>query len=294
VSVDFNVSSLAGGLETHGDLEGIVDPPLETSEGTNHDDTGAETVPETVEANAGIDLTSGATLLVHDGDHSVSWVRHNSAENTSPVTSQEGDHKLHVLGVGFTWGSEDVLIQGTNGLLESDELHDGVWDLSAPEWGDTLVHQAPATFGHHLWPAFTHGGWEGTLVGGLDSDFHSLEWAESDVSNELSAGRGDGETNSLVLGSVLLTDGKFVDIFEDLVETELAEALSTVADEGWDPAVGVALNTFLGLKDLEALGNAWVHLWVSLLTALDDIKWADGGVGEAASEDTASHALGVV
>lgn len=66
---------------------------------------------------------------------------------------------------------------------------------------------------------------------------YSLEWAKSHIGNELSAGGRDGETNSLVLGGVLLTDGPFVDIFEDLVEAELAEALGTVADQGWDPTL---------------------------------------------------------
>ena len=31
-----------------------------------------------------------------------------------------------------------------------------------------------------------------------------------------------------------------------------------------------------------------------LLTALDNIEWADGGVGKTAGEDTAGHALSVV
>ena len=163
-------SSLAGGLETHGDLEGIVDPPLETGEGTDHDDTGAETVPEAVEADAGVDLADGVALLVHDGDHGVSWVRHDSAENTSPVTSHEGDHELGALGVGVTWSSEHVSVQSTHSLLESDELHDGVWDLSAPEWDNTLVQEAPAALVHHSGPALTQGGGEGALVRGLNPD----------------------------------------------------------------------------------------------------------------------------
>lgn len=66
---------------------------------------------------------------------------------------------------------------------------------------------------------------------------YSFEWAKGNVSDELSAGGGHGETDGLVLGGVVLTDGVLVDIFEDLVETELAEALGTVADESWDPTL---------------------------------------------------------
>jgi len=230
-------SSLAGGLETACNLEGIVDPPLETGEGTNHDDTGNETLPQAGEADSGVDLAGSATLLVHDGDHGVSWVRHNSAEDTSPVTGHEGDHKLEVLGVGLTWGGEDVGVQEADGSLESDELHNGVWDLSAPQWHNTLVETVPALGLHDLWPALTEGSWEGALVRGLDSNFDSFEWAKSNISNELGASGGDSETNSLVLGGVLLTDGPLVDIFEDLVEAELAEALGTVSNESWEPAL---------------------------------------------------------
>ena len=66
---------------------------------------------------------------------------------------------------------------------------------------------------------------------------YGFEGAQSDVSDELGASRGHGETNSLVLDGVLLTGGKLEDIFEDLVETELAEALSTVTNESWEPSL---------------------------------------------------------
>lgn len=36
------------------------------------------------------------------------------------------------------------------------------------------------------------------------------------------------------------------------------------AGEEFETYVGVALDALLGLEDLEALPDAWVHLWVSL------------------------------
>lgn len=66
---------------------------------------------------------------------------------------------------------------------------------------------------------------------------YSLEGCERDVGDELSAGRGHGETNGLVLDSVFLAGGELEDILEDLVESELAEALSSVADQGGEPAL---------------------------------------------------------
>jgi hypothetical protein len=158
-------------LETTGNLEGVVDPPLETSEGTNHDDTSTETVPETGETDSSVDLTDGTTVLIHDRYHGVSGVGDDSAEDTSPVTGHESDHKLEVLGVALTRSSEHISVQGSHGLFESDELHNGVGDLSAPEGNDTLVETVPALRLHDLGPAFTEGSGEGTFIGGLNSDF---------------------------------------------------------------------------------------------------------------------------
>ena len=44
-------ASSSGGCESDHGLEAIVDPPLKTSEGTNHDDSGHETSPETLESD---------------------------------------------------------------------------------------------------------------------------------------------------------------------------------------------------------------------------------------------------
>lgn len=159
-------------METACNLESVVDPPLETSKRADHDDTGTETVPEAFEADAAVNLANRAALLVHNGNHGVSGVRHDSAENTSPVASKEGDHQLSVLGVGFAGSGEDVLVESTDSLLKSDELDDGVRDLSAPQWHDTLVEAWPAFRLHDLWPSLAEGGWEGTFVRGLDSDFN--------------------------------------------------------------------------------------------------------------------------
>jgi len=281
-------------LETASNLEGIVDPPLETGKSTNHDDTGTKTSPETIESNSGVDLTNSATLLVHDTNHSVGGVRHNSAENTSPVTSHECDHELEVLGVGFTRCSENVRVEESYGSFESDELHNSVGDLSAPERNDTLVEEGPATLSHHLGPAFSESLGEGALISSLDSNFDSFEGAKRDISDEFGAGGGDSETNGLVLGSVFGTDDTLVNILENFVETELAEALSTVSDEGGEPAVGETFKSLGSVDDFETIGDALVHSGVSLFTALDNIEGANSSVSETAGEDTASHAFHVV
>lgn len=69
---------------------------------------------------------------------------------------------------------------------------------------------------------------------------YSFEGCEGDVGDELSAGGGDSETNSLVLDSVLLTGSCLEDVFEDFVEAELAKALSSVSDKSGEPTLKIA------------------------------------------------------
>ena len=163
-------SLAASGCEADGHLEGVVDPPLETGERTNHEDSGTETLPETLEADVSVDLASGATLLVHDGDHRVSGVRDDSAEDTGEVTGHEGDHELSGLGVGALGGGEDVLVEGLHGVLEGAELDHGVGDLTGPERLEASVEAVPALSVHDLWPSLAGSLGESALFRGLHAD----------------------------------------------------------------------------------------------------------------------------
>ena len=125
-------------LETNCSLEGIVEPPLETSEGTNHDDSCAESSPESFESDFFVNLadiiSKGALSLdgVEFRDHGVGRVRDDSAEDTSAVSGHECDGELLTLRV-FTSGlGEDLCVEELNDLLECNELHNGVRDLSHP------------------------------------------------------------------------------------------------------------------------------------------------------------------
>jgi hypothetical protein len=196
-----NCSLSSGSLETASDLEGVVDPPLESGEGSHHEDSGTKSVPETLESDFLVDLSHGATSLVDDGDHGVSGVRHNSAEDTSPVSGQESDHELGVLGVvRFSLG-EDVGVHVLDSGLEGGELHNSVGDLSHPERLDSLVHGGPATLSEHDRPCFSKGLGEGANIRGLHSDLdlyiinkkkisrtYGLHGAQKAVGNDFSAG----------------------------------------------------------------------------------------------------------
>ena len=162
-----------GGGESASNLEGIVDDPLEASKGTNHEDSGTKTLPESSESNLSIDLLdlghSGTTSssLVEDGDHGVSWMGNNGAENTGNVTRHESDHKLGALGVGALWLGEYGRVEFSDNLLESDELDNGVWNLSSPKWLKTLVESSGTLSGLNLLVTGKGGSWELTLVGSL-------------------------------------------------------------------------------------------------------------------------------
>ena len=133
-----------GGSESHSSFESVIDPPLETGEGTNHEDSGAKTSPETSHTDFGVDLrhiftqSSFGFDIVQLGHHSVGGVTHDGAENTGQVTRGEGNAQLSSLGVFILGLGKDILIELFNNIFESDELHHGVRHLTAPEGNQTL------------------------------------------------------------------------------------------------------------------------------------------------------------
>lgn len=64
---------------------------------------------------------------------------------------------------------------------------------------------------------------------------YSLPWAEEAIGNDLSTGRGNGETESLIFSDSLLgSHSTSVDILEHFIESEFTESLEGVTDPGWD------------------------------------------------------------
>ena len=96
-----------------------------------------------------------------------SWMGNNGAENTGNVTRHESDHKLGALGVGALWLGEYGRVEFSDNLLESDELDNGVWNLSSPKWLKTLVESRGTLSGLNLLVTGKGGSWELTLVGSL-------------------------------------------------------------------------------------------------------------------------------
>ena len=150
---------------------------MKAGEGTDHENSGSETLPESIESDLSIDLLDlgkGAAIsslsLVEDGDHGVSWMGNEGAEHTGNVTGHESNHKLSSLAIGVLWRSENRAVEFLHNLLESHELHNGVWNLSGPEWLETLIEASVTLGGLNLLESGDGGGWEFSLVGGLHFD----------------------------------------------------------------------------------------------------------------------------
>lgn len=145
-SVLFGAASTSGCLKAYCGLESIVDPPLETSESTDHQDSGKETSPQALESDLSINsadfLPSGSlffTLGVKLGDDSISGMRNDSAEDTSEISWSKSDAQLCCLVVVFLALGENVVIEELYKPFESNELDNGVRDLSSPQRTDSLV-----------------------------------------------------------------------------------------------------------------------------------------------------------
>ena len=163
-----------GGGETAPDLERIVDDPLHAGKGTNHENSGSDTFPETVETDFSIDFFNlssstglGFTSLVEDGNHGIGWVGNDGAEHTGNVTGHEGDHELGALGVWALLLGEDAGVELSDDLLEGDELDDGVWNLSSPEWLKTFVESIDTLSSVDFTETLDGAGGESTWLGGL-------------------------------------------------------------------------------------------------------------------------------
>ena len=104
-----------------------------TSEGTNHDDTGTETLGgEGAEANLGSDLAGALALvggLAHKGHERVGRVGDDGADDTGEVAGREGDAELRRLPVRVLRRREDVLVEHADDVLEEEELRHRGGDL---------------------------------------------------------------------------------------------------------------------------------------------------------------------
>ena len=78
-------------LQAYVDLEGVIDTPLQTSQGTNHDNTQRKAPGEQIPPAHVLDdaVDCGVLAGVELGHHVVSWMRNHRTEDTGNVPSSE-------------------------------------------------------------------------------------------------------------------------------------------------------------------------------------------------------------
>ncbi len=109
--------------KTEGSLKGVIDPPLETGQGSNHDDTGSQTLDHEVGISKlrgnGADGLALVLGLAEKGHNGVGRVGDDGADNSGNVTRGEGDSKLGGLGVGVTRSSKHVRVEQFHDLKKN-------------------------------------------------------------------------------------------------------------------------------------------------------------------------------
>jgi hypothetical protein len=118
---------------------------FDTPTGSTYDNPDRQTIPETWEANSGVDTAHGCTkafswgaLGVQFADHDIGRMRDNGAQNTSQVTTSECNSSLAAFTV-VVLGAREVVVHSLNDSFEGGELHHGIWDLATPQWVETFV-----------------------------------------------------------------------------------------------------------------------------------------------------------
>eukprot|EP00043_Microstomoeca_roanoka_P009295 m.88559 g.88559 ORF g.88559 m.88559 type:complete len:371 (+) comp14544_c0_seq1:1858-2970(+) len=285
--------------ETERSLECVVDPPLETSEGTNHEDTCANTLGGKVEvAKLGSDCTHALALvlsLTQEGDQSVSGVGDDSADDTGKVTRHKSDLELSSLAVAFTGLGVDVCVEHGDDLLKEVELGHGVRDLARPQGHEGTKGEAGLSReAGHLSGSSNKTSGESTGRGGLDLDLDHFHGAEGNIGEELGGSGGREPEKTTVLIGSLLADHVGVHILEDLVEAKLAKALHGVTNQGRGPTLDEGTDTFLSNDGADTTHETLVLAGVDLHVALGHIQRSDGSVCKTAAKNTTNHALHVV
>ena len=106
---------------------------MEASEGTDHDNTSAETLSgEVSNADFAGDLSDSFALvgsLSELRNEGVSRMGDDGANNTSEVTGSEGDTELSGLAVSLLRASEDVGVEQLDDLFEEEEFGHSVRNL---------------------------------------------------------------------------------------------------------------------------------------------------------------------
>jgi len=240
----------AGGAQSL--LDVTVDGELESSEGTDHDDTGTQAQEEsldpelTSQTNEAGHNGSSARGLVDLGEEGISGLGDNGGGNTgnetrSQVDTGQGGIRQVLLGSS---GGED----GLGSTLENDELGHGVGDLLKQDGAESRVETAENTILlQDARETRNETGGEGRL--GNETDTGGLKRAEGNIGEELGDTGRNQVDGSTVVDGVLLTNRLDDGLLPELVTSELEGTLHEVTSEGGAESGQESAST-LSLDDL--------------------------------------------
>lgn len=296
----------AGGRETHENLEVIlykilatsrpqefrgqaetyINHPLQTGQCTNHHDTHGETVPKSTKPNFLVDAAhdsskcfAGLSIGIELADHDIGGVGDNGAENTSEITTCEGNTGLGSLAVVALLSRKAVVNLFDDGL-KGRKLHHCIWNLTSPQRIQSLVKATPTLFAGNGADAVERAR---IRIGNraLHSHLDCFKGAESNVGKEFSRGRGSQVETSLVLVCGVWSGNVAVRLFEVFIPTILESSLDTVSKERWAPTRHNSAKSFSAVNLAPCLEVARVELGIDLSTGLDEIEGRDGSMSEA-------------
>jgi len=183
--------------QPHECLVAVINPPLQPSESTDHDDPCAEAVPEEPAPALLLDhVPEGLALvllLAHLGHKVVSRLADYRAEHARYLARSERDRELGALALLALGLGEHVLLEKLHTGLEADELHDGLGNLPCPQGleaseGELLLDLVLVHFGQ----CSSEFHREGPVRAGLHADLDHLHRTECDVCEELRSSTSTG------------------------------------------------------------------------------------------------------
>lgn len=265
--------------------ETYINHPLETSQSTNHDNTHGKTVPEPTESNFPVDtahdFSKGFTRLsigIEFADHDISGMRDNGTENTSEITTSEGYTGLGSFSV-VALLSRQAVINHFHNSFKRGKLHHGIWDLTSPQWIQSLVEASVAFFASNCVDSVECAC---IRVGNcaLHSHLDGFKRAKGHIGQKFGRGRGGQIDGSLVVVCSFWSSHVAVSLLEVFIPTILESSLGTVSEECRAPTSHDATETFGAIDFPPSLKVASVELRIDLASGLDKIERRHSSVGK--------------
>jgi len=83
------------------------------------------------------------------------------------------------------WLGEYLTVELCDNFFKCNELNDGIWNLSAPEWGQTLIETIGSLSSLDLVESCNGIFSECSWLSSLHSNLESFPWAKEGISNDL-------------------------------------------------------------------------------------------------------------